>query len=133
MPRAEQPIWNVLALKEHFDALRAADQRALQIKENADRIALELAREIQTYKDEKANELRAQIEAERGRYLTVESYQQGHRELEKIVAAQGETITALVTERAAAIRALGNRITLGLGAATIIISLIVAWANGVFG
>jgi hypothetical protein len=51
--------WTVATLKEHFDALRQADQRALQ-----------LAREIQTYKDEKANELREQISSERGAYVT---------------------------------------------------------------
>jgi vacuolar-type H+-ATPase subunit E/Vma4 len=125
--------WTVDTLKEHVDALRAADQRALQIKETADEKALNLSAEVQRYKDAKANELREQIEAERGRYLTVESYQQGHRELEKTVGALSETVTALVTERAAAIRDLGHRITLGLGIATLVISLIVAWANGVFG
>ena len=62
--------WTVDTLKEHFDALRAADQRALQIKESADEKALELAREIQTYKDEKANELRSQIEREQGERAT---------------------------------------------------------------
>jgi hypothetical protein len=57
-------------LKDHFDALRAADQRAIQIKEEGDRRALELAREIQSYKDEQANNLRSQIESERGNYAT---------------------------------------------------------------
>lgn len=49
-----------------------ADERekALKIKEEADRSALLLAREIQTYKDEKANELREQINRERGLYVT---------------------------------------------------------------
>ena len=47
-------------------------EKALKIKETADRRALELAREIQTYKDEKANELRSQIESERGKYVTQE-------------------------------------------------------------
>jgi hypothetical protein len=47
-------------------------ETALKIKETADRAALELAREIQTYKDEKANELRSQIEKERGTYVTQE-------------------------------------------------------------
>jgi len=65
-----EPIWNIESLKEHFDDLRAADQRALQIKESADDRALGLAREIQTYKDEKANELREQINSERGLYIT---------------------------------------------------------------
>jgi len=45
-------------------------EKALKIKETADLAALSLAREIQTYKDEKANELRAQINAERGLYVT---------------------------------------------------------------
>ena len=75
-------------LKEHLAALRAADMRfeeerdrrysevnierekALKIKETADLAALQLAREIQTYKDEKANELREQINSERGLYAT---------------------------------------------------------------
>jgi len=45
-------------------------EKALKIKEEADKAALGLAREIQTYKDEKANELRSQIERERGSYAT---------------------------------------------------------------
>src|ERR1700677_192395 len=45
-------------------------EKALKIKETADRDALELARAIQTYKDEKANELREQITSERGLYVT---------------------------------------------------------------
>lgn len=45
-------------------------EKALKIKEEADRAALGLAREIQTYKDEKANELREQISSERGLYVS---------------------------------------------------------------
>jgi hypothetical protein len=45
-------------------------EKALKIKETADLAALQLAREIQTYKDEKANELREQISRERGMYVT---------------------------------------------------------------
>lgn len=59
-----------VSLKEHFEALREADQRALKIKEEADKMALSLASDIQKYKDEKANELRAQINSERGLYIT---------------------------------------------------------------
>jgi len=77
-----------VSLKEHLEAIRAADMRfneerdrryaevnierekALKIKETADLAALQLAREIQTYKDEKANELREQINSERGLYAT---------------------------------------------------------------
>jgi hypothetical protein len=77
-----------VSLKDHLEALRLADRRfederdrrysevnierekALKIKETADLAALQLAREIQTYKDEKANELREQINSERGLYAT---------------------------------------------------------------
>ena len=45
-------------------------EKALKIKETADLTALSLARDIQVYKDEKANELRSQIERERGTYAT---------------------------------------------------------------
>jgi hypothetical protein len=45
-------------------------EKALKIKETADLAALQLAREIQTYKDEKANELREQINRERNLYAT---------------------------------------------------------------
>lgn len=45
-------------------------EKALQIKEEADKRALSLASEIQKYKDEKANELREQINSERNLYVT---------------------------------------------------------------
>ena len=77
-----------ISLREHLEVLKAADDRfygerdrrytevnaerekALKIKDTADIKALELAREIQSYKDEKANELREQISSERGLYAT---------------------------------------------------------------
>jgi hypothetical protein len=80
--------WTVDTYAAHMSALWAAQSRfeaerdrryaeialerdrALKIKEQADRDALGLAREIQTYKDEKANELREQIGSERGLYAT---------------------------------------------------------------
>lgn len=86
-----------ISLREYFEALRHSDdkvdqwifrfyeerdrrinevgverEKALKIKETADLAALGLAREIQTYKDEKANELREQISSERGAYATKE-------------------------------------------------------------
>jgi len=70
-----------ISLKEHYAALREADQKraddlreadqhALSIADSARAEAIALARDIQTYKDEKANELRSQIERERGGYAT---------------------------------------------------------------
>lgn len=80
--------WTVESLAAHYEALREADarfdqerdrryfevarerERALTIETEARNEALRLARDIQTYKDEKANELRSQIESERGIYAT---------------------------------------------------------------
>jgi hypothetical protein len=45
-------------------------EKALQIKTEADHAALLLAKTQQDYRDEKANELRSQIESERGGYAT---------------------------------------------------------------
>lgn len=53
-----------------YAEVAAARAEALKIKEQADRDALDLARQIQTYKDEKANELREQISRERGLYAS---------------------------------------------------------------
>lgn len=82
------PKWDIEALVTHYEALRQSDrefaaerdrrytevnierEKALKIKETADLAALSLAREIQTYKDEKANELREQINHERNLYAS---------------------------------------------------------------
>jgi len=53
-----------------YTEVKNAEEKALRIKEEADKVALDLARQIQTYKDEKANELRSQIERERGNYAS---------------------------------------------------------------
>jgi hypothetical protein len=57
-------------LKTHLQELRQADQRALDIKEAEAAKALQLAREHQIYRDEQANNLREQINRERGSYAT---------------------------------------------------------------
>jgi hypothetical protein len=57
-------------------------EKALGIKEKADLAALQLARDIQTYKDEKANELREQINSERGLYVTKEELHSAIREID---------------------------------------------------
>jgi hypothetical protein len=53
-----------------YAEVKAAEEKALLVKQQADRDALGLAREIQTYKDEKANELREQINRERLLYAS---------------------------------------------------------------
>ncbi len=92
--------WTIATYAVHNEAIRLAQEKfenerdrryaevaterekALKIKETADLAALGLAREIQTYKDEKANELREQINAERGLYLTRDEYLAQHQALE---------------------------------------------------
>ena len=61
-----------------YNEVNIEREKALKIKETADLAALGLAREIQTYKDEKANELREQINSERGHYLGRDEYMTAH-------------------------------------------------------
>jgi len=86
--RARVSGWTIDTLATHHDTIRQMQdkfdierdrryaevaterEKALKIKETADLAALGLAREIQTYKDEKANQLREQISGERGMYPT---------------------------------------------------------------
>jgi hypothetical protein len=70
-------------------------EKALKIKETADLAALGLAREIQTYKDEKANELREQINSERGEYAS-------KNDLRAAVEKMEETLKPMVSFVAAA-------------------------------
>src|ERR1700733_9656015 len=89
-----------ITLQEHWEAIDAANEKfmaerdrrysevnierekALKIKEEADKAALGLAREIQSYKDEKANQLREQISSERGSYATKEDLNSTMREIQ---------------------------------------------------
>ena len=78
-----------------YSEVKSAEEKALKVKEQADRDALDLARQIQIYKDEKANELRSQINSERGLYVTrtdlsasVEKIEAMIEPLIKYVAAQ---------------------------------------------
>jgi len=80
--------WTIETLATHYAALRAADKRfederdrrymevdiekekALKIKETADRDALSLARDAQTYKDQQADIMRDKTLADSGIYAT---------------------------------------------------------------
>lgn len=84
----ERNTWTIETYAIHNEAVRAAEEKFLQerdrryaevrmteekmqwVKEQAERDAISLAREIQNYKDEKANQLREQINSERGMYST---------------------------------------------------------------
>ena len=108
--------WTLETYAMHNEALRLAEahfqaerdrryaevniekEKALKIKETADLAALQLAREIQTYKDEKANELREQIGSERGLYARKAD-----------LAALGEKVEATVAPLAAYVAAQQGR------------------------
>jgi len=61
-------------------------EKALKIKEQADRDALELDRQIRNYKDEKANQLREQLGQERGLYATKEDIKAVGDKFDAVVA-----------------------------------------------
>jgi hypothetical protein len=80
--------WEFMFYEERdrrYTEVKAAEEKALIIKETADARALELARQIQDYKDEKANELRTQIERERGSYVTQEQLLSAIDKLESLI------------------------------------------------
>jgi len=102
-------------------------EKALKIKETADRDALELARAIQTYKDEKANELREQITSERGRYVTQPELRSAVDRIDALLKPISEYITGVqrVTEsRHTDMGQVFQAISLVLLAAGVIYSLI---------
>jgi hypothetical protein len=104
--------WTVDVLREHLAIVRTLDEKleaerdrryaevnvekekALKIKETADLAALQLAREIQTYKDEKANELREQINSERGNYASKDDLANAVREMQATIKPLAEFVSA---------------------------------------
>jgi hypothetical protein len=124
---------NCVSLKEHIEALRMADRvlqeakesalekavtaafaaqkEAQSIKDRGDAEALRLAREIQQYKDEKANELREQIGSERGDYATKD-------DLGKAIDKVGALNHATYEKLEATIAPLVNYVTLQQGGNT---------------
>ena len=142
--------WTIGTLRVLQDAIRAGDQavaaerdrryaevsaekeKALKIKETADLAALELAREIQTYKDEKANELREQISRERGLYATREDLAAVQREIQATLRPLSDYVTAQqgratgTEDRRLAIGAVMAIIGGVIGIAAIIVTVIIA-------
>jgi vacuolar-type H+-ATPase subunit H len=81
-----------VALQEERDRryaeVKAAEEKALKVKETADAIALGLQRDYQSYKDKQANELREQISNERGSYMTRLEFEAAHKPVLEFVLAQ---------------------------------------------
>jgi hypothetical protein len=108
-----------ISLREYFEALRHSDdktdqwifrfyeerdrrltdvaverEKALRIKEEADKRALDLQAETQAYKDEKANELREQINRERGLYATKDDVTAAIKEVQATIRPLAEYVTS---------------------------------------
>ena len=145
-PRVPRNLPNDVSVREFVETVISMNDRryaevnvekekALKIKETADLAALQLAREIQTYKDEKANELRSQIERERGNYATRNDLSS----LSERIDTAMKPITAFVTAQTAtsnntsevaksASNALNNRL-IAMG---VTVSIIVVIVNVLF-
>ena len=96
-----------VSLREHLEALLNERDKALKVQFEASAEALRLARETQTYKDAKANELRKQIGDERvdrqretAKFLTIDEYSRRHEDLEKRLLETGEEIGGIRTAQA---------------------------------
>jgi hypothetical protein len=105
-----------VSLRDHLESLRSADDRryaevgaerdqryaevkaeqekALVIKDTANRDALALARQDQTYKDEQANKLREQINSERGLYASKADLANAMREISATIKPLADYISA---------------------------------------
>jgi hypothetical protein len=98
-------------------------EKALKIKETADLAALQLAREIQTYKDEKANELREQINRERGLYVTKDELTSAVRELRAMIGPIAEFVAGQTGKAAQ-----GNEQRLNVNTIAQVLSVLIAAA-----
>jgi len=133
-----------VSLREHLAAIRDGDlrfqqerdrryseisverEKALKIKEEADRAALALAREIQTYKDEKANELREQINSERGLYASKDDIVGAVEKIE----AQLKPLSDYVTTQQGGPRAItGTALLAAVGGLATVLGIIVVIAT----
>jgi hypothetical protein len=118
--------WDRLAEERdrRYAEVNVEKEKALKIKETADLAALQLAREIQTYKDEKANELREQINSERGLYATKADVANAVRELSATIKPLSEYVSSQ-TGRSGGIGAVYGwiitAVTMAVGIVTVVI------------
>jgi hypothetical protein len=79
---------------QRYAEVKAEQEKALVIKDTANRDALALARQDQTYKDEQANKLREQINSERGLYATKDDLANAVREMTVQIRPLAEYVSA---------------------------------------
>jgi hypothetical protein len=111
-PRTHRDHPPIIALREHLEILRAADlrladerdrrytavdlerEKAQDIKNLADQRALDLASDIQHYRDEQANRLREQINSERGLYITKTDHEALIARIDALIKPLAEFVAA---------------------------------------
>lgn len=115
-----------------YSDLRAADQRALQIKEAADATALVLAAELQKEKDERKNDVLARWDADRNTFMTRVEYNTAHQNLIERFEASLSALGAGQSSQAAGTSAVQtfrqNQIaivTLFIAVAAIVVTIVV--------
>ena len=114
-----------VTIRDYFLALRAADEKlhaerdrrysevnverekALKIKEEADRNALVLAREIQAYRDAQHNDLLRQWQNDRSKFVSVDKFDAALEPLGRDLQARGTRGTTLSAGWAYVIAAIG--------------------------
>ncbi len=102
--------------------------RALAIKEKADERALNLQAETQAYKDEKANELREQINSERGTYLSRDEYLIQHQALEDKLDTALKPLTSFVTTQQGRAMGVSSTQAFLFAVVTLVIALVTVYA-----
>jgi len=125
-------------LGEHLALLREADlrfdaerdrrlsevaverEKALKIKEEADKAALALARADQTYKDEQANKLREQINSERNIYVTQDQLAAAIREMSALV----QPVSDYVAKQQGRSGGIGDSLSMGNVLIVLLISIV---------
>jgi hypothetical protein len=93
---ADEQRWQEVGRErdQRYAEVKAEQEKALVIKDTANRDALALARQDQTYKDEQANKLREQINSERGLYATKDDLANAVREMSATIKPLSDYISA---------------------------------------
>lgn len=115
-----------------YSDLRAADQRALQIKETADATALVLAAQLQAEKDERKNDVLARWDEDRNTFMTRVEYNTAYQNLIERFEASVAVLSAGQSGQAAGTNAVQtfrqNQIaivTLFIAVAAIVVTIVV--------
>jgi len=118
---AEKEFWN--ERDRRYAEVKAAEEKAIYVKEQADLRAMELERQVRSYKDEAANELRSQIDRERGLYVQHKDLNAAMDKIELMIKPL-TTISSERTGKSAGLNAGWAYLVGGVGLIVLIVELI---------